>query len=65
MSSVPDLCEMRPAEKLDNQSDTVRPPINKTNHSACYLEGGSGMEEIDQTVWLLPYWMGRWHKLIE
>jgi len=29
------------------------------------LDGGSDMSEGDQTVWLLPYWMGRWHGLIE
>ena len=29
------------------------------------LDGGSDLGEGDQTVWLLPYWMGRFHRLIE
>jgi len=28
-------------------------------------DGGSDLGEGDQTVWLLPYWMGRFHKLID
>jgi len=29
------------------------------------LDRGNDMAEVDQAVWLLPYWMGRYHKLIE
>jgi hypothetical protein len=29
------------------------------------LDGGSDMGEGDQTVWLFPYWMGRYHGFIQ
>lgn len=29
------------------------------------VDGGNDLTEADQTVWLLPYWMGRYHRLIE
>jgi hypothetical protein len=29
------------------------------------LDSGSDMEEKDQTIWLLPYWLGRYHRIIE
>ena len=28
-------------------------------------DGGSDLGEADQTVWLLPYWIGRFHRLID
>ncbi len=39
--------------------------IHKWDHTPFVLDGGSDMGEGDQTIWLLPYWMGRYHKLIE
>jgi hypothetical protein len=38
--------------------------IHKWDHSPYELDSGSDMGEADQTIWLLPYWMGRYHKLI-
>jgi hypothetical protein len=35
------------------------------DHDPYELDGGSDIGEADQTVWLLPYWMGRYHGLIE
>ena len=29
------------------------------------LDGGSDMSEGDQTVWLFPYWMGKYHRIID
>lgn len=29
------------------------------------VDDGSDRGEADQTVWLLPYWMGRYHRIIE
>jgi hypothetical protein len=29
------------------------------------LDRGNGMREEDPTLWLLPFWMGRYHRLIE
>jgi hypothetical protein len=29
------------------------------------LDAGGDMSEGDQTVWLFPYWMGKYHRLIE
>jgi hypothetical protein len=40
-------------------------PIHKWDKSPFTLDGGSDMGEGDPTVWLLPYWMGRYHRLIE
>jgi len=39
--------------------------IHKWDKSPFELDGGSDLAEGDQTVWLLPYWMGRYHRLIE
>jgi hypothetical protein len=39
--------------------------IHKWDKSPFVLDGGSDLAEGDQTVWLLPYWMGRYHRLIE
>jgi len=35
------------------------------DHDPYELDGGSDLAEADQTVWLLPYWMGRHHRIIE
>jgi len=35
------------------------------DHNPYEPDGGSDLAEADQTVWLLPYWMGRHHRLIE
>ena len=35
------------------------------DHDPYELDNGSDLGEADQTVWLLPYWMGRHHRLIE
>jgi hypothetical protein len=40
-------------------------PMHKWNGNPYVLDGGSGLEEEDQTVWLLPYWLGRYHKIID
>jgi hypothetical protein len=39
--------------------------IHKWDKSPFGLDGGSDLVEGDPTVWLLPYWMGRYHQLIE
>ena len=39
--------------------------IHKWDHTPFLLDGGSDMAEGDQTIWLLPYWMGRYHQLID
>jgi hypothetical protein len=39
--------------------------IRHWDHNPYEPDGGSDMSEADQTVWLLPYWMGRYHRLIE
>jgi hypothetical protein len=39
-------------------------PLHKWNGNPFLIDGGSGLIEEDQTVWLLPYWLGRYHELI-
>jgi len=39
--------------------------LHKWDKNPHILDGGSDMAEADQTIWLLPYWMGRHHKIIE
>jgi hypothetical protein len=39
--------------------------IHHWDGSPFALDGGSDLGEADQTDWLLPYWMGRYHRLIE
>ena len=39
--------------------------INNWDADPYQLDGGNGHGEGDPTIWLLPYWMGRHHKLIE
>jgi hypothetical protein len=40
-------------------------PLHKWNSNPYELDGGDAHEEEDPTFWLLPYWMGRYHHLIE
>jgi hypothetical protein len=40
-------------------------PFHKWDHTPFELDRGSDLGEGDPTMWLLPYWMGRHHKLIE
>lgn len=39
--------------------------LHKWDKSPYVLDGGSDLAEADQTIWLLPYWMGRHHRIIE
>jgi len=39
--------------------------IHKWDKSPFVLDAGSDQVEGDPTIWLLPYWMGRYHRLIE
>src|SRR2546422_9541055 len=39
--------------------------IRNWDHNPYEPDGGSDLGKGDQTVWLLPYWMGRFHRLIE
>lgn len=39
-------------------------PLHKWNGNPYLIDGGTGLEEEDQTVYLLPYWLGRYHGLI-
>ncbi|MSU59343.1 MAG: hypothetical protein EXS35_14430 [Pedosphaera sp.] len=39
--------------------------VQHWDHSPYEPDGGSDLTEADQTVWLLPYWMGRHHRLID
>jgi hypothetical protein len=39
--------------------------IRHWDHNPYEPDGGSDMSESDQTVWLLPYWLGRHHRLIQ
>ncbi len=40
-------------------------PLHKWNGNPYRAEGGSGRNEECGTFWLLPYWMGRYHGLLE
>jgi len=40
-------------------------PIHKWNGNPYSMDGGSGHSEECGTFWLLPYWMGRYHGIIE
>jgi len=40
-------------------------PMHKWDKSPFLLDGGSGLYEEDQTLWLLPYWLGRRHGFID
>jgi hypothetical protein len=39
-------------------------PLHKWNGNPYLVDGGDGRSEEDQTMWLLPYWLGRYHRLI-
>lgn len=39
--------------------------IHKWDANPFLLDGGNDLVEGDPTIWLLPFWMGRYHKLIE
>jgi hypothetical protein len=40
--------------------------IHKWNSNPYALDGGSGgVFELDGSFWLLPYWFGRYHRIIE
>jgi hypothetical protein len=39
--------------------------LHKWDKNPYELDGGSDLTEGDPTIWLLPYWMGRHHQLIE
>lgn len=39
-------------------------PLHKWNGNPYVVDGGDAREEEDPTFWLLPYWLGRYHKLI-
>lgn len=39
--------------------------IHKWDSNPYEPDGGSDLGEEDQTLWLLPYWLGRYHRLIE
>lgn len=43
----------------------IERPIHKWDHSPYQLDGGNDLGEADPTLWLLPYWLGRHHRLIE
>ena len=38
--------------------------MHKWNGNPYEVDGGGGTEEEDPTFWLLPYWMGRYHRFI-
>jgi hypothetical protein len=40
-------------------------PVRNWDSNPYALDDGNDMTEADPTVWLLPYWMGRRHRLIE
>ena len=39
--------------------------VRNWDASPYLLDDGNDLTEADPTVWLLPYWMGRYHRLIE
>jgi len=39
--------------------------VHKWDSNPYEPDGGSDMGEEDPTLWLLPYWMGRYHRLID
>lgn len=39
-------------------------PLHKWNGNPFVIDGGSDGEEECGTFWLLPYWMGRYHRII-
>jgi hypothetical protein len=39
--------------------------IQNWDHSPYEPDGGNDLGEGDPTIWLLPYWMGRHHRIIE
>ncbi len=39
--------------------------LRNWDSNAFAVDGGSDVVEADPTIWLLPYWMGRHHRLIE
>jgi hypothetical protein len=43
----------------------IERPMDKWDHNPYVLDDGAGLGETDQTMWLLPYWLGRYHRLIE
>ena len=40
-------------------------PYHKWDGNPFVLDGGNDLGEGDPTVWLLPYWLGRFHLLVE
>jgi len=40
-------------------------PVRNWDSNPYLVDDGNDLTEADPTVWLLPYWMGRYHRLIQ
>ena len=55
----------REGERAKEPLSWTERAIHKWDKSPFTLDSGNDMGEGDPTIWLLPYWMGRYHRLIE
>ncbi|MEW6158896.1 MAG: hypothetical protein AB1813_15840 [Verrucomicrobiota bacterium] len=51
--------------RLTRPLSWIERPIHKWDKNPFVLDDGSDLAEGDQTIWLLPYWLGRYHRLID
>ncbi len=60
----PDL-EARGIKQLREPLPFTERAIHKWDGNPFVLDSGNNLGEGDPTIWLLPYWLGRHHRLIE
>jgi hypothetical protein len=59
------VLEQRGIKRLSRPLPFTERLLHKWDKDPYDLDGGNDRGEVDQTAWLLPYWMGRYHGLIE
>jgi hypothetical protein len=52
-------------KRLQRVISWIERPMGKWDKDPFFPDGGDGRIEEDQTVWLHPYWLGRYHRIIE
>ena len=57
--------ERRGIRRLARPLSWTERPLHSWDKSPYLLDGGTGRVEKDPTLWLFPYWMGRFHRLID
>jgi hypothetical protein len=59
------IAEQQGTKRLLKPLSWTERSIHKWDKNPFTLDDGSDLGEGDPTIWLLPYWLGRYHRLIE